>query len=101
MSGSGPDPTSTEIVPVGLVPSSLDGQFTVLAPVPGTGWAGQQPPFPTVWPPPPPAPGPSLAWAGSVIPWKQWIQAMAVRPFVTDPPPCPVVVSRYPGLTNN
>lgn len=82
---------------VGINPSSLDSQFQYFAPVPTVGWAVQQPLWPTIWPPPPPPPPPMLDYAGQV-PWKYWIENLAVRPYVTDPPPCPVVVSRYPGL---
>lgn len=87
-------------------PSSIDfnplagGLTQNLAPFASMGWSGQQPIFPTSWPPTP-VPGYQLPFAGASIPWKQWVQVLAVLPFVTDPPPCPVVVSRYPGLTNN
>lgn len=81
----------------GYTPNTFDeNSITTIGPLA----AGDQPPFPTPWPPNPPAPSPSMASAGQ-IPWKQWVEVLAVRPYVTDPPPCPVVVSRYPGLTNN
>jgi hypothetical protein len=87
---------TTPVEIVGTGPTSLDGQFQSLGVVP----AAQQPNFPTVWPPLPPLPVVQLGSAG-MIPWRQWIENMAVRPYPTDPPPCPVVVSRYPGLTTN
>lgn len=80
----------------GYTPNTFDeNMITDIGPLA----AGDQPPFPTVWPPSPP-PAPSYPSAG-MIPWRKWVETMAVRPYVTDPPPCPVVVSRYPGLTNN
>jgi hypothetical protein len=56
-------------------------------------WALQQAPWPTVWPPSP-APYPPSTGPG-VVPWRMWNRVMAVRPYITDPPPCPVVVSYY------
>jgi hypothetical protein len=85
---------ATQVEIVGVGPTSLDAQMTLGV------IAGAQPPFPTVWPPPPPLPTVQLPAAGR-IPWRQWIENMAVRPYPTDPPPGPSVVSRYPGLTTN
>jgi hypothetical protein len=86
-------------VTVVSVPSSLDSQFQNLAPVPNTGWANQQPVWPTVWPPVP-LPGPELDYAGQQT-FRTWVANMAVLPYVNDPPPGPRTVSRYPGLTTN
>lgn len=88
----------TDVTIVSPAPSSLDDLVQNLAPFAEPAYADMQPPFPTVWPPPPPLPTVQLPYAG-MIPWRHWIEVMAVRPYPTDPPPCPVVVSRYPGLT--
>jgi hypothetical protein len=84
---------ATVVVVASEGPTSLDAQVQNLVFA-----AGVQPPWPTVWPPvapPSPMSGPGM------VPYQQWVQTMAVRPYVTDPPPTPVVVSRYPGLTTN
>lgn len=96
MSGTVPPTPDTTVAIVGITPSSLDLQFQNLAPVPGTGWAGQQAVFPPVIPQ---VPAYQLPYAGATILFRKWINNWAVLPFPTDPPPCPVVVSRYPGLT--
>jgi hypothetical protein len=89
-------PGATQVEIVGVGPTTLDAEFNTL----GVIIAGTQPNFPTVWPPPPPLPTVQLPAAGR-IPWRQWVENMAVRPYPTDPPPGPSVVSRYPGLTTN
>jgi len=77
-------------VPVGeLSPVPVPGEQSPLV-----NWAWQQPRWPTLWPPPwPVKPQPTLD--GGFVPWLQWIENLATRPFATDPPPCPVVVSYY------
>lgn len=79
---SPPTPT-TLITGLGAAPGSMS---------PNLAWATMQGPWPTVWPPSPPPP---YQTAAGVVPWTRYIRNLAVRPYLTDPPPCPVVVSYY------
>lgn len=88
-----PNPEGSTIAPIGE-------PTTLVVGVPGPPGAGSpnaafatlQPSWPTVWPPV--APPPPQTSAG-IVPYRRWIGRLATRPYLTDPPPCPVVVSYY------
>lgn len=88
-----PNPAGATLAPLGE-PSTIVSSAGAVAGQgsPNSTWASDQPAWPTVWPPTTPPPPQTNA---GVVPWKMWLGRLATRPYLTDPPPCPVVVSYY------
>lgn len=95
------EPTSpADPNPAGSTLAPLGEPTTLVVGVPGPPGAGSpnaafatlQGPWPTIWPP---TPAPPPQTSAGVVPWRRYIRNLAVRPYLTDPPPCPVVVSYY------